>query len=384
MTHWKKRAPRVRRGFTLIELLVVIAIIAVLIGLLLPAVQKVREAAARMSCQNNLKQLGLGLHNFENTNGKLPAWGFDFPSGTGIPTVRQAAGITTPNPYGNMTQGHTAITMIAEYVEQGNLVNLVNRRLSALDPLNLPPPAPAATSTAATVPVKIFQCPSTPGGEQNASYDAIMSTYPGFPATGHRYSRTDYWPIRGFDAALLATTRCGNPLNSPTTNTSDSGALSPKGTKGPNDGNPLTAITDGTSNTLFFTEIAGRGLNIYVNGRSIAPTPPSVAAYGAITPQPLAPAASPDQYVRGAWADQNGVVTMRAYANTATVGQVNPNAGCNIINVTNHMAPYSMHTGGVNTLKCDGSVSFIRSSVSGPVMIAFVTRAGGEVFNLDN
>ncbi|MBL8864071.1 MAG: DUF1559 domain-containing protein [Gemmataceae bacterium] len=357
----------------------VIAIIAILIGLLLPAVQKVREAAARSTCTNNLKQMGLALHNYESTNGKLPTWGFNF-----------ATNPRPANPYGSQTQGWTALVLIADYIEQGPLKNQINTSISILDPLNLPPPAPGSTNPAGMTPVKVFVCPSVPNSLDLANYDSIMTSY-GFP-TGNRYSRTDYWPFTGYDETLLTvTTRCnGNPYNGPTAQAQarNSGALSVgTGTPiGPNQGNSLVSITDGTSNTLFFTEIGGRGLNLYIRGRSIAPIPSNVASLASLSPQPIAPTSGQGDislYARGAWADQAGVSYLRGYLVNATNNAVDPTQGCQVVNATNHGAPYSFHTGGVNTLRCDGSVSFMKDSITGPILAAFISRNGGESVPLD-
>src|SRR5262245_41831988 len=138
-----------RLAFTLIELLVVIAIIAVLIGLLLPAVQKVREAAARASCSNNLKQIGLGIYNYENNFGYFP------PSGTQVGT----------------TKYHSFHSYMLPYIEQSQVAALIQYDKPLYDPANMKPPLGTNTGNPFGTKVSPFLCPSAP--DRMADYGLI-------------------------------------------------------------------------------------------------------------------------------------------------------------------------------------------------------------------
>ncbi len=144
-----------RRGFTLIELLVVIAIIAVLIGLLLPAVQKVRDAAARLSCSNNLKQMGLACHTYNDAKGALPAgWVTSSPSGA-----------IAPNP------GWSWSLLILPNIEQGNMYTTINADITT-------PGAPPGADAVLQTVLKVYNCPADNSSLINTSFQNYgMSNY---------------------------------------------------------------------------------------------------------------------------------------------------------------------------------------------------------------
>ena len=308
-----------RSAFTLIELLVVIAIIAVLIGLLLPAVQKVREAASRMKCQNNLKQLGLGLHNYHDANGAFPA------------AVQQVRRQNNPN----QVWTHSWTPYVLPYVEQEALYRQYNFDQNWDRGSNNAVGGPIRQA------LSVFLCPSTPGGPTSRKIPSNRGP------TDYAATTERNWPN-----AFLSTPE---PLKSAQWGTGDPffiGILG-KTTRNTKSERRITDITDGTTNTFLLGECAGRN-NLYFRG-----------------------ALQPGSASNGPWAAPNARLQLGGF-NPANPSS--PTGPCTV-SCVNDKEFYSFHTGGANACMGDGSVRFVRASTSMDVLLALLTRARGEVIS---
>ncbi len=209
-----------RGGFTLIELLVVIAIIAILIALLVPAVQKVREAAARAQCLNNLKQIGLGLNGYESQNKYFPPGALRTPTSGTVSAFYQKFGAKSLN------LRHSWAVFILPHIEQGNVAKLYNMDADCASTTN---------QAARETPIPIFLCPTAPGDSPRYNVQGTI-----------KYAATDYAPNNSYDSALEG-------LGYVDVTVSRAGILAV------NKALSIPEIRDGTSNTFLLCEDAGRG-----------------------------------------------------------------------------------------------------------------------------
>ena len=317
-----------RPAFTLIELLVVIAIIAVLIGLLLPAVQKVRESAARLKCQNNLKQIGLAMHSYMDTNNGLPPNGIYWSGGK---------------------DSWSAMARILPYIEQENLY----RTIDFSQPYSVQPNVSSAR-------IATFVCPSEPNdrGKTNAS-GVVVDWIINYAANEGRWMVFDPTTLQGGD-----------------------GAFSPNRGFAPGD------FADGMSNTIGIAEVKAYTPALFNSGNPNypgAPMPSSPAELLALGGT-FKPNAEHKEWVDGK-VHETGFTTLfppntKVMYGSDDVDFVSANEG-SAGNFFTYAAvtSRSSHPGLVNGLLMDGSVRTFPNSIGLTAWRALGTRAGGEVVN---
>ncbi len=340
---------RFRVGFTLVELLVVIAIIGILVGLLLPAVQAAREAARRMSCSNNLKQIGLAMHNYESAHRRLPP----------VYILLRGPGSSLPGELG--TGGHwrddinvhTYAEFLLPFMEQNNVYQLIDMKSPIFSPYSGSYGTYVSNNQlAAQSVISTYICPST---SRQSNTVSLQYGFLGMQAP-YLSGAMDYGPATGMWGRLPAlvqeagadrATGCwANGLLCHT-----DGVMS---NNRPN--NTFASVTDGLSNTLLMWEIAGRD-QVWRRGRLIAGTTTS----------------------GGGWADiWNGESWLSGSRTDGTGGAF---SGLCLVNCTNQRdrGTYSFHSGGMNTALCDGSVQFISENVGLNTFHQLLSAAGGGV-----
>ncbi len=360
---------RPNRGFTLSELLVVIAIIAILISLLLPAVQQAREAARRTQCRNNMKQLGLAQHNYHDV--------YNMFSNTWTPIT-----VSTGIKVGGPVVSWSAATL--PYLDRANVYSAINFELTYADVTGadtLHPYDPVTAAAFATV-IPTFMCPSAPGDNAIVTWQIPAGTVlaAGFPPTGetwdHTSGRIDYSSANGIRSGLSGVAYGGAAAAAQGITSSgdrhgvikwqvpivDVPSLSDLSER-----SGIRDVTDGTSNTILIGERASAN-DLYYGRIKQSPTGPNAAAVGL---QALTGG--------GPWGDGWTENWIKGSLQDGTeAGDGGGPCGINCSNA--HQAGwYSWHTGGAMICLADGSVRFLSENVDAFIYASLITAAKGEV-----